>query len=328
MLTGRDLIEVEGDIPAELCPDCSTMDKPAHLDRHANHHVACNNCKGAIAAGHDGLNLAVKKLLEGAPGCTCTATPDAVKALGRDPDFPEEYLNALFPKDATKASGKHDATIASALDKLAKRRHGEARRKALDQVVTVMNTADIGERGHGRIVDLVATAEQGEEMWTDKTFLHSTAPAYRKAQLKWHKDKHHAEQRLRRLGLPVVHGKDNSPALTAKCRQKHLKYQGLLNLASIQCLKKRRKRMPEFIAGGMTHDGEVAGDLFRLCEWAVKLIARRSKPGGPLDFGRRVKDVTAEFRHRWREALQVSAAKAVAYLLTQGGRGGGGRRGA
>ena len=93
---------------------------------------------------------------------------------------------------------------------------------------------------------------------------------------------------------------------------KHDLYRPLVTIAAKQKQDGKRQARPTFLAAVVTTLGEYGQGMFKLQEFILKTYSRKLNMEGDRADGRTAKELTAEFRTRFRNATQVAVARGLA----------------
>jgi hypothetical protein len=220
-----------------------------------------------------------------------------------------------FPASSTKETDIYFNTVALSLDR-AKLGSLQQRQKALDDAEKQLRE---GPRGHGLKIDVQIIAPDGQEMWLDVTMIHETCKAYAKKQLQWHRELRDKEVDAYKKGLALPANKEATLATADAVKGKHRKYKTLLHLAHVLQLKRRNyNRLPVFVAGAVSHSGEMALELINF-KWVTGYRRRAAKAGGALYDGAPPAWVAEEFRTRFKAGIQTIIARTAGRIMASTG---------
>lgn len=96
---------------------------------------------------------------------------------------------------------------------------------------------------------------------------------------------------------------------------KHLTYAPLIEIARKQAYDQSRPTMPTFIAAVAATSGEVGIETVKLQEFLTMAYAKKLAREGDRDDGFSIKDLTADYRNRFRNRIQVAVAKGVGCMI-------------
>jgi hypothetical protein len=96
-------------------------------------------------------------------------------------------------------------------------------------------------------------------------------------------------------------------------------YSPLVRIAELQHQNGKRMARPVFHPFVVTTLGEVGPKAVALREWIIGAYARKLEREGPRDDGRAIKAMTADFRSRFRSAIQIAVAKGLARMISSAG---------
>ena len=233
------------------------------------------------------------------------------------PGMSESVLARSFPKRPTKATKLHQQTVKEATVMIT--RAARAGKDVQHHLVALERHAlnrPAAEGGHGLRLDLTLQAGTDEEMAVDVSLFESTCATYHKAQLEWHKELQEGERKARARGAPPPKNtKQPSKAMLGRVAHKHSKYAPITNLAAIMNLQRKRQRKLRMVAAVASHSGELAGDFINLIEWVTKHYKRLVTKGRVGYNGLPPARRAAEFRGRFKNAVQVIIASAGAALI-------------
>jgi hypothetical protein len=77
----------------------------------------------------------------------------------------------------------------------------------------------------------------------------------------------------------------------------------------LQLKKRNYARLPVFVAGAVSHSGEMAPELITFIEWVTGYRRRAAKVGGALYDGAPSAWVAEEFRTRFKAGIQTIIAR-------------------
>jgi hypothetical protein len=157
-------------------------------------------------------------------------------------------------------------------------------------------------------------------MWLDVTMRHETCKTYAKKQLMWHRELRNRELEAYKKGLALPPNGDLTPLIVEAVKEKHRKYKPLLHLANVLQLKKRNyARLPVFVAGAVSHSGEMAPELITFIKWVTGYRRRAAKVGGALYDGAPSAWVAEEFRARFKAGIQTIIARTAGRIMASTG---------
>ncbi len=108
-------------------------------------------------------------------------------------------------------------------------------------------------------------------------------------------------------------------AVEKAAREKHEKYEPLLNAMRKQVTNRHREAVPKFFGAAMTTHGEFGDDTIRLVEWITRAYGRRISREADDEDGVSRTSKTALFRRQLRAALQAAVARGYARMLNECG---------
>jgi hypothetical protein len=283
------------------------------IDMHANHSNACVSAVHPRDVGHEDLGRLCVDMAREA-GMTAHHNPHTHLILGGG--LTRDDVAQRFPASSTKETDIHFSKVELSL-KRAMEGPMQQRQKALDDADKLLRE---GPRGHGLEIDVQIIAPDGQQMWLDVTMRHETCKTYAKKQLNWHRELRDRELEAYKKGLALPPNGDPTPLIVEAVKEKHRKYKPLLHLAHVLQLKKRNyARLPVFVAGAVSHSGEMAPELITFIEWVTGYRRRAAKVGGALYDGAPSAWVAEEFRTRFKAGIQTIIARTAGRIMASTG---------
>jgi hypothetical protein len=297
--------------PLEACP----INHPdlQSIDMHANHSNACVSAVHPRDVGHEDFGRLCANMAREA-GMTANHNPHTHLVLGGG--LTRDDVAQRFPASSTKETDayflKVELSHKRALDGTT-----QQRQKAIDDAEKLLRE---GPKGHGLEIDVQIIAPDGQQMWLDVTMLHETCKTYAKKQLEWHRELRDKEIEAYNKGLALPPNAEPTSAIAEAVKRKHRKYKPLLHLAHVLQLKQRNyKRLPVFVAGAVSHSGEMAPELINFIEWVTGYRRRAAKVGGALYDGAPSAWGAEELRTRCKAGIQTIIARTAGRIMASTG---------
>jgi len=152
------------------------------------------------------------------------------------------------------------------------------------------------------------------------TCIHPTCKNKIQTELLHIKDKIKDEE-LRRKQIPSNLTIDKyGKAVQNQTNNKHRTYTPLLEIANKQTLDGFRDQNPTFLAVAITTNGEFGPETIKTIEIITKAYAHKCTKEKKLRHdGRTVEELTASFRNKLRDSLQIAVAKGLSRMITTAG---------
>jgi hypothetical protein len=155
--------------------------------------------------------------------------------------------------------------------------------------------------------------------WVDMGATHATQISLLQPVTKWVQELSAASREAGGVLRANAMLMEPSPAVRRACNRKHDAYKPLLDVAAAQVKAGSRTHMPVFVAGIVTHTGEMAPELITLVESITMQFARTITPSD-LEDGLSRSRRTGFFRARFKDALMVAMAEGFGRTLVAAGK--------
>ena len=306
------------------CKRCGGQQIPIPLDPVGNHCAAgCPLMAKPRHSLHDSLTMAAICFSKEA-GCT-TAAREPSPVIILDNHITHEQARLIFPKDPNAAlnSLAEKAQRAMADLSAAKQDCDQTRVAELTDRLNEMQRS-ISDNTQARRPDAYLVAPNGQQRILDVTVVHPTSPSYILATKQFLIKLRDEDERARNTNTPNRMLRQPSPRIASAETQKNKKYAPLVQVATLLKQRGLRAQVPKFLPCAATHEGELSPSFFELIEWLTTLYKKRCEgeiAASPRPDGRRLDQLTASFRTRFKDAIAVSIAKGFGAMLTASAAG-------
>ena len=288
----------------------------APLCSHGDHVCGCTTAHRALCHTHSIINAVIMAYGREA-GFRGGHEPHASDIIhGVDP----KSMSKLFTKRHNRAT----TTAAKEVRKTLADIHFGKNRAGQQQLVNaIVNAAEgIPDQNAGCDVraDSVFTPLNGKgpTILVDATIVHVTAKGARPTELHKLMKEFEEEERLRGIGLRPVAVTDNGPRVTRAVKDKHQRYGILVDIINAQVVLGTTALPAKFVAGAMSHRGELASELIDLIEYFAGRVKGEERGRIHLD-GLTPAQASAKFRAGFKTRLFTGMATGWGRQMTVAG---------
>jgi hypothetical protein len=299
---------------AEQCMHIHLKDHYRLLDIHANH--ANSGCPSSIAARswrHKLLKYAVYNAAKEADLIVAMEPKTRNILLGQ---FSAQLCQTLFPKKPSKAIQVEIEKIKkelSATKALGPGPERTTREIALNNACRMMQAQ---HQTKGLRIDVQITdPHTQQEIWVDTTCIHPTCRTRIRSEMKFINSKIKDQELRRNGGQSERNVGEVGQAVTDQTQNKHDVYGPLIDVAKKQTIDGMRTHDPIFLAAAVSTFGELGVETVRLQELLTSAYSRKLAREGNRDDGFSIQSLTAEFRNKFRDRIQVSVAKGLGRMI-------------
>ena len=281
----------------------------ALLDPTGQHACFCKSGKKAKYQMHSQLNLTFQRFAREAGGHT-----------EREPGTSSILMNKIAPahvrlmfSKTNNAQQRARQTIMTILsNNFLGTNDGERRRRLAQQMQQLADQSP--KEWKGLRIDLRVSFPDAE-VWIDGSIRHPTAATQLPRVTAWtHKLLAAEADALAGGGGRNLMDREASPMVSVACAQKHKTYGPLLETARRQHTNKDRPFAPVFVAGVISHAGEMAPELIGMVEFFTNQYAKHISTMGFEDGVPKARR-TADYRCRFKDALMTTVLRGFGRTL-------------
>jgi hypothetical protein len=281
----------------------------AFFDACGDHAAACSYCHSSRSATHGGLRGAFVRFAKIA-GFTVTSEPSTFSILQSLFSTPEQ-LRSLFPKYHDADAGRRRAALEEALDSIRAAPDNATRRAIVAGVAALERNRPAPSAAEGVAVraDALAVPDdgKGKALLIDVTGVHDSTKDSINKQLAFHVQLQRRSQASFAASFSLASSAGDSPAVAKAVAGKHKRYGLIETLANIQAAGFGPQLPLKFVAGVVTHRGEMASELIDAIEYCTGRFKAGLRTCPDID-GHTPPRAAAAFRTRFKHALCVQIA--------------------
>ena len=283
------------------------------LDPTGAHHAACISGSKARYSAHNWLNRTVAKYAQEAGGVTQVEPSTSSLLMNR---LSPEQCRLLHSKTNTPQQLARKNLMLRMSDQFMQMVEGAPRRHLAEAMRRLSD--ETPQNWKGLRIDLRIMFKDAE-IWLDVSSRHPTAASTTAAVTKWTRDLRAAEtaalgNRLRRSAMERM----PSPAVRTACAEKHKLYGSLVATALRQKSRGQRPFSPLFVAGVVSHSGEMAPEFINMVEIFTNQFRKHCTTLN-LEDGVSAARRTAEYRTRFKDALMTATLGSFGRTLDDAG---------
>ena len=287
------------------------MDQGLHtvLEATCGHATSCKMGTTARSALHGAINRVIASFGREAGG-VATFEP-ATSAVLLD-ELTPDVCRTLFPKESGPGPKARSLDMARMVNSLSRMGTSKAARAELARKIGAYASSTPNDWKGLRVDVRLVFPER--EMLVDASSAHPTPPSTSRSVFLWAKRVVEAENDAGGILANSEQSRVPSPAVRTRARDKHTKYNPLMELIRQQHKRKIRPPIPKFYTAVVSHTGELASDFICLIEAVVaeyaKMLRRTTRHDGISD-----KRLTASFRQRFRTGIMTASMSGFGQVI-------------
>jgi hypothetical protein len=154
-----------------------------------------------------------------------------------------------------------------------------------------------------------------KEFWVDTTCIHPTCQTRIRSEMKHTQAKIHVRESLRLGEENVIPVNEIGCAVRDQTQDKYDTYAPLIDNAKKQANDGMRPSAPTFIAAVASTYGEFGIETTKLQEFLTSAYSRKLAREGDRDDGFSIQVLTADFRNRFKNSINVAVAKGLGRMI-------------
>jgi len=230
--------------------------------------------------------------------------------------FSAQRCQALLPKKPNKAIQAEIKKIHKEIEETKILNPGPVRttrEAALNSACQMMHKQ---HKTKGLRIDVQITDTHNQhEIWVDTTCIHSTCQSRIRQERKHIQEKIQTREAVR-CGKPIdITVNEVGFAVREQTKAKHATYTPLMDIAKKQTMNGARTKKPIFMAVVLSTFGEFGLETVKLQEFLTSAYARKLAREGSRQDGLSTQTLTAQFRNKFRNRMQIAVAKGIGRMI-------------